>query len=358
MYSYLVETPCSLLEDAVLRAGLAALTAFLVSLLLGAKAIKRLEKYQVKEDTSKTHSEVLRELHAGKKDTPTMGGIIILLALFLSAALWCNLWNYSVKLVFLTALVLGMLGFVDDYLKLTIKNSFGMKDKTKLAFQLGLGLALGIILYKHFGNSGLGTTIDLPFLEKNLELGVLYVVLVMFYVAWSSNAVNLTDGLDGLATGCMILAALVLGFMAFVVGDREVSHFFRVNYIPGAKELSVFCAALMGSGLGFLWYNGYPAQAFMGDVGSLSVGGALAVVALLLKQECLFLLVGMVFMMEAFSVFLQVVVYKFSGRRVFYCAPLHHHFQFMGWPETKITIRLWILAAAMGLLGLLILRIG
>ncbi|HHT9119859.1 MAG TPA: phospho-N-acetylmuramoyl-pentapeptide-transferase [Candidatus Hypogeohydataceae bacterium YC41] len=360
MYSYLISTQpsCSLLEDAILRAGLAALTAFLASLLLGAKVIKKLEQYQVREDTSKTHSEELRNLHANKKDTPTMGGIIILLSLFLSMVLWCNLKDYSIKLLFFTAAWLGVLGFMDDYLKLTVKGSFGMRDKTKLAFQLVLGLILGIAIYQHFKVSGLGTSIALPFLSKDIEPGFLYVVLAMFYVAWNSNAVNLTDGLDGLAIGCTIIAGLTLSFVAYVIGDRETSLFLGVNHLPEAKELSVFCAALVGSGLGFLWYNGFPAQTFMGDVGSLSVGGMLAVVALLLKQEFLFLLIGMVFMLEAFSVFLQVAVFKLSGKRVFYCAPLHHHFQFMGWSETKITVRLWILAAVMGFLGLLIFRMG
>lgn len=360
MYSYLFSTQpsCALLEDTVLRASLAALTAFVASLLLGAKVIKKLGEYQVKEDTSKTHFEPLRNLHANKRETPTMGGIIILLALFFSIALWCNLRDYSIGLLFLTATVLGAIGFADDYLKLTVKDSFGMRDKTKLAFQLVLGLILGIALYRHFENLGLGTGIALPFFKEDIELGLFYVVLAMFYVAWSSNAVNLTDGLDGLATGCTILAGLMLSFVAYAVGDREASLFFGVSHVPGAKELSVFCAALVGSGLGFLWYNGFPAQAFMGDVGSLSIGGVLAVVALLLKQEFLFLLIGMVFMLEAFSVFLQVAVFKLSGRRVFYCAPLHHHFQCIGWPETKITVRLWILAAIMGLLGFLIFRIG
>lgn len=360
MYSYLfsTQTPSGLLDDTILRAGLAVITAFLASLLLGAKVIKKLAEYQMREDTSKTHSELLRTLHANKRGTPTMGGLIVLLALFLSAALWCHLKVYSVGLLFVTALWLGAIGFVDDYLKLTVKDSFGMRDKTKLTFQLILGLILGIALYMHFKGSGVGTGVVLPFFSQGIELGFFYVVLVMFYVAWSSNAVNLTDGLDGLAMGCTILAGLLLSFVAYVVGDREASLFFGVNYIPEAKELSIFCAALVGSGLGFLWYNGFPAQAFMGDVGSLSVGGILAVVALLVKQEFLFLLIGVVFMLEAFSVFLQVVVFKLSGRRVFYCAPLHHHLQFMGWPETRITVRLWILAAIVGFLGLLIFRIG
>ncbi len=358
VYSYLfaTQTYCGLLEDTFLRAGLASLTAFLASLLLGTKIIKKLGEYQVREDTSKTHSEFLRDLHSYKKNTPTMGGIIILLALFLSAALWCDLREYSIGLLFLTAVWLGAVGFVDDYLKLTVKDSFGMSDKTKLILQLALGLILGIAIYHHLKGSGLGTAITLPFWKGDIELGYLYVVLAMFYVAWSSNAVNLTDGLDGLAIGCTIMASLVLGLVAYAAGDREASLFCGVNCISGAKELSVFCAALVGSGLGFLWYNGFPAQTFMGDVGSLSVGGLLAVIALLLKQEFFFVLVGMIFMLEAFSVFLQVVVFKLSGKRVFYCAPLHHHFQFMGWPETKITVRLWILAAILGFLGLLIFR--
>lgn len=358
MYNYLIcFNPCvGLVEDVVLRASLAALTAFLASLFLGAKLIEKLRDYKVSENTAKTHSPELRVLHAGKKDTPTMGGIIILLSVFLSTALWSNLWDYSIKVVLFTAMGLAMLGFVDDYLKLTVKDSFGLRDKTKLFFQLCLGLLLGIILYEHFNGTNVGTRITLPIL-KEVELGWLYVVLVMFYVAWTSNAVNLTDGLDGLAIGLTVMASLAFSFIAYVVGDWETSRLFGVQHIPDSRELSVFCAALAGSGLGFLWYNGFPAQAFMGDIGSLSVGGVLALVALLTKQEVLLVFVGMVFMVEAFSVFLQVLVFKVSGKRVLRCAPLHHHLQFLGWPEAKITVRFWILAAVMGFFGLLLFRL-
>lgn len=363
MYQYLSSYPSGfIMEDVVLRASLAALTAFLFSLLLGAKLIKKLAEYRVAEDTSKTHSPELRLLHAAKRDTPTMGGIIILLAVFFSTALWCDLGDYSIETLLLTALGLGVLGFVDDYMKLTNRNSFGLSDKTKLAFQMALGLLLGIALYRHFNSLEVGTRLTLPLIgdksaSGGLELGWLYVVLVMFYVTWTSNAVNLTDGLDGLAVGCTILAALAFSFVGYIVGDQETSRFFGVQHVPGTRELSVFCATLAGSGLGFLWFNGFPAQAFMGDIGSLSVGGVLALVALLAKQEVLLLFIGMVFMVEALSVFIQVVVFKFSGRRVFRCAPLHHHLQFAGWPETKITVRFWILAAIMSLFGLLVFRL-
>lgn len=345
-------------DDVALRASMAALTAFAVSLFLGTKLIEKLKKYNVSEDVSKSPSDVIRELHADKRGTPTMGGIIILLSVFVSAGIWCDLTDYSVMVLLSAAVGFGALGFADDYIKLTDRHSTGLKDWTKLSIQLAMGLVLGILLYQHFGELGVGTRLTLPVLKDTfLELGWLYVVMVMLYVAWTSNAVNITDGLDGLAIGCTIMTSLVFCIVAYIVGDWETSRFFDVQHVPGARELSIFCAALAGSGLGFLWYNGFPAQAFMGDIGSLSVGGILALVALLAKQEVLLLLIGMVFMLEALSVFIQVLVFKLSGKRAFRCAPLHHHFQFMGWPETKITMRFWILTAMMSVLGLFLFRI-
>ncbi|MFQ5956164.1 MAG: phospho-N-acetylmuramoyl-pentapeptide-transferase [Candidatus Brocadiales bacterium] len=346
------------IDDVVLRSSLAALTAFVVSLFLGTKLIMKLREYKVSEDVSKSPSDVIKKLHAYKKGTPTMGGIIILLSVFVSACFWCDLADYSVEVLLFAALGFGALGFADDYIKLTDKHSLGLRDWTKLSLQLAIGLLLGIALYRHFGGLDVGTRLTFPILEDTvLELGWFYVVLVMFYVAWISNAVNITDGLDGLAIGCTIMTSLVFCVVAYVVGDWETSRFFGVQHVPGTRELSIFCAALVGAGLGFLWYNGFPAQAFMGDIGSLSVGGVLALVALFAKQEILLILIGMVFMVEAMSVFIQVAVFKVSGRRVFRCAPLHHHFQFIGWPETKITVRFWILTAVMSLFGLLVFSI-
>ena len=346
------------IDDVVFRSSLAALTAFVVSLFLGAKLIEKLRVYKVSEDVSKTPSDEVRRLHANKKDTPTMGGIIILLSVFISTCLWSDITDYSIMVLLFAAVGLGALGFADDYIKLTHRDSMGLRDRTKLSFQLGIGLLLGITLYVHFSGLDVGSQITLPVL-KDAVLGLdwFYVVLVMFFVAWTSNAVNITDGLDGLAIGCTIMISVVFCVVAYVVGDWETSRFFDVQHVPGARELSIFCAALAGSGLGFLWYNGFPAQAFMGDIGSLSVGGILALVALLTKQEIVLVLVGIVFMVEAMSVFVQIAVYKISGKRVFRCAPLHHHFQFIGWPESKITMRFWILTAVMSLLGLLVFRI-
>ncbi len=346
------------IDDVVLRSGLAALTAFVVSLLLGTKVIEKLKKYKVSEDVSKTPSDEVRRLHAGKKGTPTMGGIIILLSVFISTCLWSDVTDYSIMVLLFGAVGFGAIGFADDYIKLTDRDSMGLKDTTKLLFQLAIGLLLGMVLYRHFSGLDAGTQITLPILKNTvLELGWFYVVLVMFYVAWTSNAVNITDGLDGLAIGCTIMASIAFCIIAYVVGDWETSAFLGVTYVPGARELSIFCAALAGSGLGFLWYNGFPAQAFMGDIGSLSVGGILALVALLTKQEVLLLFIGIVFMIEAMSVLIQITVFKMTGKRVFRCAPLHHHFQFIGWPESKITVRFWILTAVMSLLGLLVFRI-
>ncbi|MGR3301160.1 MAG: phospho-N-acetylmuramoyl-pentapeptide-transferase [Candidatus Scalindua sp.] len=340
------------------RAGLAAITAFLISLLIGSQVIKILKRYKISEDTTKTDSEKLKDLHSDKKDIPTMGGVIILVAVLLSTLLWCNIFNIYILLVLFTAVWLGILGFFDDYIKLTQSHSSGLTSTSKLLFQCGLGLIIGLILYFHFMNIEGGTELVIPFFkEVRPDLGPFYVLMVMFFVVGMSNAVNITDGLDGLAIGCTVIAALAFTLITYIVGRVDFSAYLNVPYISGAGELSIFCSALVGAGLGFMWFNCFPAQTFMGDVGSLPLGGILGIIAIIVKQELLIFFIGSIFIVEALSVLLQVSVYKISGKRLFLCAPLHHHFQFKGLPETKITMRFFIIAAIMALFSLITLKL-
>ena len=340
------------------RAGLAAITAFAISVLVGSQVIKMLKKRKVSEDTSKTDSEALKDLHSEKKDVPTMGGIIILVAIIISTLLWCNIFNIYVLLVLFTAVWLGILGFFDDYIKLTQKHASGLTSASKLFFQCGLGLIIGLVLYFHFKDIEEGTRLVIPFFkEVRPDLGAFYVLMVMFFVVGMSNAVNIADGLDGLAIGCTVIAALALTLITYIVGRVDFSSYLQVPYIAGASELSVFCSAVVGAGLGFMWFNCFPAQAFMGDVGSLPLGGILGVVAIIAKQELLMLFIGSIFIIEATSVLLQVCVYKITGKRLFLCAPIHHHFQFKGWHETKVTMRFFIIAAIMALFSLITLKL-
>lgn len=340
------------------RAGFAALTAFLISILIGGKIIKLLQKYKISEDTSKTDSETLKYLHKDKKNVPTMGGSIILIAVIVSSLLWCDLTNIFVLLILFTAIWLGVLGFIDDYIKLTQNHASGLNSSSKLIFQCCLGLILGLVLYFKFDVIEDGTKLFIPFYkEYSPDLGGFYVLMVMFLIVGMSNAVNLTDGLDGLAIGCTIIAGTALAIIAYFIGRVDFSSYLHLPYIQGSGELSVFCSALIGAGLGFMWFNCFPAQAFMGDVGSLPLGGVLGLTAIIVKQELLLFFVCSIFIAEAVSVLLQVSVYKITRKRIFKCAPLHHHFQFKGWPETKITTRFFIITAIMALLSLLTLKI-
>jgi phospho-N-acetylmuramoyl-pentapeptide-transferase len=340
------------------RAGLAAITAFFICVLVGSKVIKVLKKRNVSEDTSKTESETLKDLHSDKKNVPTMGGIIILIAIIISTVLWCDIFNIYILLVLFTAVWLGILGFFDDYIKLTQKHASGLTSGSKLFFQCGLGLIIGLILYFHFKDIEGGTRLVIPFLKGvRPDLGAFYVLMVMFFIVGMSNAVNLTDGLDGLSIGCTVIAGMAFTLIAYIVGRVDFSSYLQVPYVAGAGELSIFCSALVGAGLGFMWFNCFPAQTFMGDVGSLPLGGILGIVAIIVKQELLIFFIGSIFIVEAVSVLLQVCVFKFTRKRLFLCAPIHHHFQFKGWPETKVTMRFFIIAAIMALFSLITLKL-
>jgi len=337
------------------RAAMAALTAFLLSLIFGPYLIRRLKELKVGEKITKGDSLRLDELHRNKHDTPTMGGVLILFAIFSSTLLWADLSNKFIWVVLLTSLWLGITGFIDDYLKQVRKKSKGLTATAKFTSQIVLGLILGTLLLLFFQGS---IKLDVPFLKSvSIDLDGLYILFVILVVAGSSNAVNLTDGLDGLAIGIVVMVAIAFSVLSYVSGNIKLSEYLLIPYIRGSGELTVFCASILGAGLGFLWFNCYPASIFMGDVGSLALGGALGTVALLIKKELLLVIVGGIFVMEALSVILQVFSFKFLKRRIFKIAPLHHHFQFLDWPENKVIVRFWIIASLLALLTIVTLKI-
>lgn len=337
------------------RAAMATITAFLISVILGPIIIKFLTTLKIGENIRKEDSAKLYELHSRKQDTPTMGGILILLAILSATLLWADIFNRYIILVLFSTVWLGITGFIDDYLKHIRKKSKGLTAAAKFTSQIILGLVLGIILFVTAQNS---TKIDMPFLKNvSLELGIFYILFVIIVITGSSNAVNLTDGLDGLAIGIVIMVSLAFSVLSYVSGNIQFSSYLFIPYIKGSGELTVFCASILGAGLGFLWFNCYPASIFMGDVGSLALGGALGTTALLIKKELLLVIVGGIFVLEALSVILQVASFRLTKKRIFRIAPLHHHFQFLGWPETKVIIRFWILAALLSLFTIVTLKI-
>lgn len=336
----------------------AALTAFLLTLFMGPKFIKKLYELKMGQSIRKEECEPLYELHKKKKETPTMGGILILFSLLMASLVWMDLKSPFIWILLGTTFILGAVGGYDDYLKIKYKNARGLSGKKKLLVQLLL--AASVALYMIWPSSPMhhvAGSYFLPFVAHPLLIlsgGALAVAFLftLFVIVGSSNAVNLTDGLDGLAAGCMILASLVFALVAFLSGSRELASNFHLLYIEGASEMAVFLAALVGASLGFVWFNGYPAQLFMGDIGSLTMGGILGVSAVLLRKEGLLALVGAIFVAEALSVILQVGSYKLCNKkRIFLCAPLHHHFEYKGIPETKVVIRFWIVAFLLAALG-------
>lgn len=341
------------------RAVFAAVTAMVLSIVLGPLVIRFLYQLKIGQEIRKEECPPLYSLHQKKEGTPTMGGLLILMVLALTVLLWADLTCPQVWVVLLVTLALGALGFADDYIKVAKKRSKGLSARAKFAFQIAL--AIGVALYL-LSNGGLGASMrelylpftKIPFVD---DLGFFFILLAVLVVVGSSNAVNLTDGLDGLAIGCVVIACFAFAVLSYVVGHVGFSSYLGLRHIAGSGELAVFCAALIGAGLGFLWYNAPPAQMFMGDTGALALGGAIGTVALLIKKEWILVLVGGVFVIEALSVILQVGSFKLSGRRVFACAPLHHHFEFKGWPETKVTVRFWILAIIFALLGMVSIKL-
>jgi phospho-N-acetylmuramoyl-pentapeptide-transferase len=335
---------------------MAALTAFLISLIFGPKIIQKLYELKVGQNIrEKTESLQLYNLHQNKQGRPTMGGILIIFAIISATLLWSNLTNIYIWLSILVIIWLGILGFIDDYLKIKNTKSKGLPATVKLTSQIILGLFIGAVLLFIAPDR---TQLDIPFLKDlAIDLGVFYILFVILVITGSSNAVNLTDGLDGLAAGIVIMVAFTYCVLSYVAGNIKFSHYLLIPYIKGGGELTVFCASILGAALGFLWFNCYPAYIFMGDVGSLALGGALGAVAVFIKKELLLIVVGGIFVLEALSVILQIGSFKLRKKRIFKIAPIHHHFQFLGWEEPRVIVRFWILAALLALLTLVTLKI-
>ena len=330
----------------------ASLTAFLICFLMGPWVIRKLTAMQlgqyIREDGPRTHHK--------KAGTPTMGGTLILFSVILSTLLWSNLNNYYIWIVLLVSAGFGAIGLIDDYLMQVKKQSKGLNAKNKLLMQTVLAIFIGILVYL---TPNFNTQVTVPFF-KNIspDLGWGYILFAAFVIVGTSNAVNLTDGLDGLAIGPAIIVAATYMIFAYVTGHARIADYLQINYVAGSGEIAVFCGALVGAGFGFLWFNTYPAQVFMGDVGSLSIGAAIGSVAVITKQEILLVLVGGLFVIEALSVIFQVGFFKMTnGHRIFKMAPLHHHFELKGWPEPKVIVRFWIIAIILALISMSTLKL-
>jgi phospho-N-acetylmuramoyl-pentapeptide-transferase len=333
------------------RTGYAVLTALVICFLIGPWVIRRLQAAQIGQ---RIREEGPRS-HASKSGTPTMGGMMILLSAAASALLWMDLRNRYVWLVLFALLAFGLIGFMDDSLKYIRKRSMGLRPRYKFFLQIAVALIIIGILYRFMDYS---TQLSVPFFKNfRPDLGWLYIPFAVVVIVGASNAVNLTDGLDGLAIGPVSVAALAYTIVTYVTGHKVFSEYLLIPYVEGAGEMAVVCGALFGAGLGFLWFNAYPASVFMGDVGSLPLGGALGTVAVISKHEFLLLLVGGLFVLEALSVILQVGSFKLRGKRIFLMAPLHHHYELKGWPEPKVVVRFWIVAIVMALLSLSTLKL-
>jgi phospho-N-acetylmuramoyl-pentapeptide-transferase len=336
-----------------LRGILGALTALAISLLLGPSFIRRLVRKQVRQPIRKLGPES----HFSKAGTPTMGGALILFSIVVSTLLWADLGNRYIWTVLLVTLAFGAIGWVDDYKKLILQDSAGLAARWKYLFQSIVGLSAAIYLYST-AQSAAETSLIVPFFKGVLiPLGMAYVLVTYFFIVGFSNAVNLTDGLDGLAIMPAVFLAVALGIFAYVTGHSVFSEYLAIPYIAGAGELTIFCGALAGAGLGFLWFNTYPAQVFMGDIGALAMGAALGLIAVIVRQELVFALMAGVFVMETVSVILQVASFKLTGRRIFRMAPIHHHFELKGWPEPRVIVRFWIISVILVLAGLATLKI-
>jgi phospho-N-acetylmuramoyl-pentapeptide-transferase len=337
-----------------MRSILSALTALAISLLVGPTMIRRLSHYQigqtVRADGPSTHLD--------KAGTPTMGGALILVAVAISTLLWASLTNRFVWVVLGLTIAFGLIGFIDDYRKLVLRDSKGLAARWKYLLQSLAGFGGALALYLSAQHPEVETALFVPFFKTvSIQMGWFYVVFAYFVIVGTSNAVNLTDGLDGLAIMPAVMVGAALGVFAYATGNVNYAAYLSIPYIGGVGELLVFCGALTGAGLGFLWFNAYPAQVFMGDIGALAIGAALGAVAVIVRQELVLMVMGGVFVIETASVILQVGSYKLTGRRIFRMAPLHHHFELKGWAEPKVIVRFWIITVILVLLGLATLKV-
>lgn len=332
---------------------LGVLTSLFISLLVGPSLIRRLNEYQIGQSVRDDGPES----HLSKAGTPTMGGLLILVSIAVSTLCWADLSNRFIAVVLLVTLAFGVIGWVDDYRKVVKQNPKGLPARYKYFWQSIVGLAAAIFLYVSAASPA-ETQLIIPFIKNvTINLGWMYVVLSYFVIVGSSNAVNLTDGLDGLAILPTVLVSGALMIFAYTTGHIYFAEYLGIPYIKGVGEVAVFCASIVGAGLGFLWFNTYPAQVFMGDIGALALGAALGIVAVVVRQELVLFIMGGVFVMETFSVILQIGSYKLTGKRIFHMAPLHHHYELKGWPEPRVIVRFWIITVILVLIGLASLKV-
>jgi phospho-N-acetylmuramoyl-pentapeptide-transferase len=350
------------------RTAVASLTALTLSLVLGPWLIGRLQAFQIgqyiREEGPKSHQK--------KAGTPTMGGVLIVVSILIPTLLWTDLRNPYMWLAFISTLLYGAIGFADDYLKIKNRRNLGLTARIKMGLQLVVGVLVGSFLLFLMGHHQYSTRLTVPFFKTFAPdliidrlvstpwyfLAVIpFLVFVSLVIVFCSNAVNLTDGLDGLAIGCTVIASAALTALTYVVGHEKFSSYLEIQHLAGVEEVTIFCGSIVGASLGFLWYNAHPAEVFMGDVGSLALGGAIGTVAVIIKQELLLVFVGGVFVIEAFSVMIQVASFQLRGKRVFLMSPIHHHFELKGWNESKIIIRFWIAALIFALFSLSTLKL-
>jgi phospho-N-acetylmuramoyl-pentapeptide-transferase len=347
------ETAFNVFNYLTLRAILGALTALVLSFVIGPRMIARLSLNQ----TGQPVREYGPTSHLPKAGTPTMGGALILTSIVVSTVLWADLENRFIWVVLFVTLAFGVIGYVDDYKKLVLQDPTGLSAKQKLFWQSAVALLAAITLYVITEDAADRSLLIPYFKDLAIPLGIFHIVIGYLFIVGFSNAVNLTDGLDGLAIMPTVLVGGALGVFAYVTGNVNFSEYLGIPYVAGTGEILVFCAALAGAGLGFLWFNTYPAQVFMGDIGALSLGAALGTVAIVVRQEIVLAIMGGVFVVETVSVIIQVVSFKLTGRRVFRMAPLHHHFELKGWAEPKVIVRFWIITVILVLVGLASLKI-
>ncbi len=333
------------------RTVLAILSALIISFYLTPRAIKKFQEWKIKSDKR----EDVPDRHEMKKGTPTMGGAVILVATIIPTLLWSDLTNEYIWLVTATLVMFGIIGYFDDIRKLKGLNGKGVPGRTKLLLEIMCAAAVGLLIYF---KGGFITQLTIPFFKHATpNLGIFYVALCVLIIVGCSNGVNLTDGLDGLAIGPVLTVCATFLLFAYLVGNVKFSQYLQIFYVKGAGELTVLCGAMLGAGIGFLWYNAYPAELFMGDTGSLSLGASLGAIAVMIKQEFLLVIVGGIFVIETLSVIIQVLSFKYRGKRVFRMAPIHHHFELKGWNEEKIVVRFWIISVILGLIAMSTLKL-
>jgi phospho-N-acetylmuramoyl-pentapeptide-transferase len=346
-------SPFNVFRYITFRTALAALTSLLITFILAPWIIGKMKKFSmtqhVRNDGPKTH--------LGKEGTPTMGGVLIILSIVVSVVMWGDLANKFMRIMIVAILGFGLIGFTDDYLKAVRRDPKGLKGWYKFGAQILLAMGIGLMFY-HDPEDLYIAKLSIPFFKQWLiDLGWFYIPFSIMVIVGSSNAVNLTDGIDGLAIGLVGIACLANGALVYISGHSGFSQYLHVLYLPRVGELTIFCGAMFGAALGFLWYNSYPAEIFMGDVGSLGLGGALGTLAVITKQEIVLAVVGGIFVIETVSVMIQVLSFKLTGRRVFKMAPIHHHFEEKGWPEPKVIIRFWIIGVILALMSLTTLKV-